>query len=166
MKMSAYAVYKNRVYELDQSDGKLELISNKDATKEGFKKVEFEQGFISKVLYVKEVTIDELDMAYDLEYKLLYKGIEFETLGVGKFSLENKCITVSTSDRDLARTYRFTKIEPFVFDKKIPLDEIDALIEIKKPILKFKNQKEERTKIEHKDIKAYLEKLHGRISAL
>ncbi|BBO00151.1 hypothetical protein [Sporolactobacillus terrae] len=53
------------------------------------------------------------------------------------------------------------KIEPFVFDKKIPLDEIDALIEMKKPILKFKDQKEERTKIEHQDIKAYLEKLPG-----
>lgn len=155
--MSEYAVYKNRVYELDQSGDKLELVSS--TTNEGFKKIEFDQGFISKVLYVKEINIDELDMAYDLEYRVLYNGIEFEPLAVGKFSLDEKSITVSTSDRDIARNFGFIKKEQFVFDKSIPLDDIDALIEIKKPILKFKDQKEERTKIDHKDIKIYLANL-------
>jgi hypothetical protein len=96
---------------------------------------------------------------YEFTYRLIYKGVEFLPLAVDKGSLDKKCITIATSDRDSARTFGFTKTEPFVFDKKIPLDEIDALIEIKKPILKFKNQKEERTRIENKDLKVYLANL-------
>lgn len=44
----------------------------------------------------------------------------------------------------------------FVFEKEVTLDEIDALIEIMKPILKFKNDKEIKTKIEKKDIIDYI----------
>ena len=38
----------------------------------------------------------------------------------------------------------------FYFDKDVSLDEIDALIEIKKPILNFNNLGEEKVKIEKK----------------
>ncbi|NLJ98942.1 MAG: hypothetical protein GX320_06735, partial [Tissierellia bacterium] len=57
---------------------------------------------------------------------------------------------------DIAEKYGFIKKEQFIFDKNVFLDEIDALIEIKKPILKFSNLKEQKTTIKQKDIRNYI----------
>lgn len=51
--MSDYAIYKNKLYKLDVSDNKLEIISDSnESIKYGFKELKFEQGFISKVIYI------------------------------------------------------------------------------------------------------------------
>lgn len=43
-----------------------------------------------------------------------------------------------------------------MYKKEVNLDEIEALIEIKVPILKFSYMKEERTKITQKSMRSYL----------
>ncbi|EST12373.1 hypothetical protein [Sporolactobacillus laevolacticus] len=155
--MSKYAVYKGKVYEANMRNSPIRLKSRKLDSE--FSELVDLAGNIHKDIFNNEVNFDDVEMIYELDYKLIYKGVEFLPLAVGKFSLDEKSITVSTSDRDIARNYGFIRKEPFVFDRSIPLDDIDALIEIKKPILKFKDQKEERTKIDHKDIKTYLANL-------
>ena len=57
---------------------------------------------------------------------------------------------------EMAKKYGFTKKEQFIFDKDVSLDKIDALIEIKKPILKFSHLKDQKIKIEQKNIRDYL----------
>lgn len=92
-------------------------------------------------------------MSQSIEF---YIESEYECLKVNSKTLDANYITISTSDSDIAEKYGFIKKEQFVFDKNILLDEIDALIEIKKPILKFSNLKEQKIMIERKDIKNYL----------
>ncbi|AJH17005.1 hypothetical protein [Bacillus mycoides] len=50
-------------------------------------------------------------------------------------------------------------MEQFVFKKEVPIEEVDALIEIKEFILKFQNMDEKVTRIEQKDIRSYLKNL-------
>lgn len=158
--MSDYAVYKSKIYKLDVSDNKLEIISNSsESIKHGFKELKFEQGFISKVIYIKEVRIDEIDIAYKVNYKVVYKGREFIPWAVGKFILETDKIPIGTNDEKEAKVYAFKKMEQFVFKKDVPINETDALIEIKKPILNFQNMKEKITRIEQKNIRDYIKNL-------
>ncbi|URZ03167.1 hypothetical protein [Clostridium felsineum] len=62
-----------------------------------------------------------------------------------------------TSNSDLASIHGFIKEEQFVFKKELKINDIEALIEIKIPILKFNHMKEERTRIEQKYVKKYFE---------
>ena len=91
-----------------------------------------------------------------MNYKVIFKGSEYKCLKVNSQTLDINYITIYTSDSDIAKKYGFTKKEQFIFDKDVSLDEIDALIEIKKPILKFINLKEQKIKIEQKNIRDYL----------
>ncbi|EOO34107.1 MULTISPECIES: hypothetical protein [Bacillus cereus group] len=158
--MRDYAIYKNNLYRLNVSVNKLKLISNSnESIKYGFKELKFEQGFVSKVIYIKEVDINEVEMAYKLKYKVIYKEKEFVPWAIGKFILEINKIPLGTSDEKEARNYGFEKMEQFVFKKEVPIEEVDALIEIKEYILKFRNMNEKVTRIEQKDIRSYLKNL-------
>lgn len=158
--MSIYAIYKNKKYRLDTSDNKLEIYTEiKDLSNDSFNEFKIEQGFFSKVVYTKEVNMDEIDMAYELEYKAIYKGKEFEIFGFGKFLLEENNMTIYTKDSTVAHKYGFIKTEQFVFDKHVSLDDVDSIIEIKKPILKFNLIKHDKQIIEKKDIRGYLKNI-------
>lgn len=155
--MGQYAIYKGEIYKMRVVGNEVEIISNLNKSiKYGFKQLKFEQGFISKTIYVKRVPINELDNAYELKYRVIYKGIEFIPWAVGRFILDNDKILLGTNDEKIAVSYHFEKIEQFVFKKEVSLEEIDKLIEIKKTILKFKNSNEEITIIEKEDIRDYI----------
>ncbi|WP_376847645.1 hypothetical protein [Camelliibacillus cellulosilyticus] len=55
--------------------------------------------------------------------------------------------------------YGFEKREQFVFDKEVSLDDLDALVEIKTPILKFRGMPEERKVIPKSMIMEYIRKI-------
>ena len=100
--------------------------------------------------------MDGIDIIYEIEYRVLYKRREYECLKVNSKTLDVNYIIIFTSDLDIAEKYGFIKKEQFIYDKDIYLDEIDALIEINKPILKFSYLKEQKIKIDPKDIMDYL----------
>ena len=128
----------------------------KEKVDSSFKEIKIQQGFFKRIIYTKEIEISDIELAYELEYKAIYKGSEYECLKVNSQTLDVNYITISTSDSDIAKKYGFIKKEQFIFDKNVFLDEIDALIEIKKPILKFSNLKEQKITINQKDIRNYL----------
>lgn len=113
-------------------------------------------GNIHKDIFIKEVDMNDVEIIYEIEYRVVYKGSEYKCLKVNSQTLDTNYITIYTSDSDIAEKYGFVKKEQFVFDKDMFLDEIDALIEIKKPILKFSNLKEQKITISSKDIRSYL----------
>jgi hypothetical protein len=157
--LSSYAVYKGNKYKLDVGE-KISLTSDSiESLKYGFEERKFSQGFISKVYYKKQVNKEDLEDAYELEYKVIYKGKEFIPWAVGKFSLQDGDIALGTNDYEIASAYDFKKMEQFVFKKDVPLEEIELLIEIKKHILQFKDLKDEITEIKNEDIKSYLSSL-------
>lgn len=154
----AYCIYKGKTFILDICNNTLELTSNKsEDVNNGFKEYVDVLGNRHSDILVKKVSTDDLEFAYELKYKVIYNNIEFEPWSIGKHILNEEKISLFTSNSDLASLYGFTKEEQFVFKKELKLNDIEALIEIKIPILKFNHMKEERTRIEQKYIKKYFE---------
>ena len=149
-----YAVYKNKIYLANIRQSKVRLKSR--SAEPGFNELVDLAGNIHKDIFIKEVDINDVDIIYEIEYIVLYRGSEYKCLKVNSQTLDVNYITIYTSDSDIAEKYGFIKKEQFIFDKNVFLDEIDALIEIKKPILKFSNLKEQKTTIKQKDIRNYL----------
>lgn len=152
-----YAIYNKKIYKLNILENGFEIYSeSKDMVDSSFKVVKIGQGFFSRIIYTKEVKITDIELAYEVNYKVIFKGNEYKCLKVNSETLDINYITIYTSDSDIAHKYGFIKKEQFIFDKDVSLDEIDALIEIKKPILNFSNLGVEKIKIEQKDIRNYL----------
>ncbi|WP_066891392.1 hypothetical protein [Clostridium nigeriense] len=153
-----YCIYKGKKFLMNIYNNKVELTSSKkEDMNNGFKEYVDVLGNKHSDILVKEVSVDDLEFAYELNYKVIYNNIEFEPWCIGKHILNNEKISLFTSNSDLASLYGFNKEEQFVFKKELKLNDIEALIEIKIPILKFNHMKEERTRIEQKYIKKYLE---------
>lgn len=152
-----YSMYRGRLYLSSIRNMKVRIRSR--VCEEGFVKLVDLVGNIHNDVFIKDVNIEDLDMIYNLEYKVIYRGREFVPWAIGKFILEIDKISLGTNDEKEARDYQFEKIEQFVFTKDVPIDEVEALIEIKKPVLKFENMKEEFARIEQKDIRSYLNSL-------
>ena len=149
-----YAIYKNKVYLANFREAKVILKTR--IAEGGFKELVDLAGNVHKDIFIKEVDINDVDIVYDVDYRVLYRGNEYKCLKVSRKTVALNYITIFTSDSDIANQCGFIKKEQFVFDKDVSLDQIDALIEIKKPILKFNNLKEEKIKIEKNDIRYYL----------
>lgn len=149
-----YAIYRNKVYLANVRGTKVRLKTR--ILEPGFSELIDLAGNVHKDIFIKEVDINEVDNLYEMNYRVLYKGNEYKCLKVNSETLDINYITIYTSDSDIAHKYGFIKKEQFIFDKDVSLDEIDALIEIKKPILNFSNLGEEKIKIEQKDIRSYL----------
>lgn len=153
-----YGIYKDKKFIMNICNNKVELISHKNEdVNNGFEEYVDVLGNRRRDILVKEVNVDDLQFAYKLKYKVIYNSIEFEPWSIGKHILDKEKISLYTSNSDLASLYEFNKEEQFVFKKELKLSDIEALIEIKIPILKFDQLKEERTRIEPNDIKKYLE---------
>lgn len=154
----AYCIYKGKTFLLDIYNNTLELTSNeREDINNGFREYVDVLGNRHSDILVKTVSTDDLEFAYELKYKVIYNNIEFEPWSIGKYILNEDKISLFTSNPDFADLYGFTKEEQFVFKKDLKLNDVEALIEIKIPILKFNHMKEERTRIEQKYIKKYLE---------
>lgn len=149
-----YAVYRNKIYLANIRQSKVRLKTRVE--EQGFNELIDLAGNIHKNIFIKEVDMNDVDIIYEIEYRVLYKGREYECLKVNSKTLDLNYITIFTNDSDIANKYGFIKKEQFIYDKDISLDEIDALVEIKKPILKFSNLKEQKIIIEQKDIRDYL----------
>ncbi|QUH30055.1 hypothetical protein [Vallitalea guaymasensis] len=156
-----YCLHRNKTYLLNITNNVLELTSNdiRDINI-GFKEYIDVLGNKHRNILVKKVDMDEIEFAYELKYKVMYKGLEFEPWAIGRFILENNSLSLFTQDTKIANQYNFIKKEQFVFKKDILLDEVDALIEIKKPILKFKYLDEVILSIKKEDIVDYLNKVY------
>jgi len=152
-----YSIYQGKIYLSSIRNMKVRLRSR--VCEEGFTELVDLLGNIHDDIFIRKVNIEDVDIIYNVEYKVVYKGREFIPWAVGKFILETNKISLYTNDEKEAKSYAFEKMEQFVFKKDVPINEVDALIEIKKPILNFQNMKEKITKIEQKNIRDYINNL-------
>jgi hypothetical protein len=81
--MSKYAVYKGKVYEANVRNSHIRLKSRKLDPE--FSELVDLAGNIHKDIFINEVNFDDVEMIYELDYKLIYKGVAFLPLAVGKF---------------------------------------------------------------------------------
>lgn len=153
-----YAIHNKKIYKLNiTQDNNLKIFTKSiDKVDSSFEEVKIQQGFLKSIIYTKEIKISDLELAYELRYKIIFKGMEYDCLKVDSETLNTNYITIYTSDSDIARKYGFIKKEQFIYDKNVLLDEIDGLVEIKKPILNFSYLKEQKIKIDQNKVRDYL----------
>lgn len=158
-------MYMGKVYQIEiKGKEALQLYSKERSDKKlnGFTNYIDVLGKVQEDTFTKEVSIDDVDLAYYLKVNALYKGKEFETCGIGSFCLEDNSLVLSSRETKDMEDYGFEKQEQFVFDKEVSLDDLDALIEIKTPILKFRRMPEKRKLILKSMIKEYILSFRGR----
>lgn len=153
--MGKYAKYNNKNYPVNLRNDKYRLRSK--GHENGFKELVDLGGNIHNDIFIKEVTLDEIELLYELKYKLLYKGEEYEPFSIGELVIDDGKISLFSSDYE---SNGFGKQEQFVFKKEVRIDEIDALVEIKKPILEFSGLPEERKVIPSIQVEKYLNDLN------
>ncbi|MFK9092121.1 hypothetical protein [Bacillus salipaludis] len=152
--MSTYALYKQKNYPVNIRGQVLRLRSyNKES---GFHELVDLAGNRHDDIFIKEVSIDDVDEVYELKINVIYKGKEFETYSIDPASLHENSILLFSMDPKDVQDFGFIKHEQFVFQKKIALPDVDALVEIKKPLLKFEAQPESRQMIPSHLIKDYI----------
>ncbi len=133
----AHAIYKGKEYSLFfnfKPDGteEFELISlDSQDVNNGF--IEEEKG-----VYIKKITLEELETAYSVYTWCKYKGYEFQVLAYSEKddTYDIECLTGLKPAP--VKELGFTFVERGMYRKKVKGEELDSVYEVKSPILGFK----------------------------
>lgn len=153
--MGKYAKYNNKSYPVNIRNDKYRLRSKEH--EDGFNELVDLGGNIHHDIFIKEVTLDEIEFLFELKYKIIYKGKEYEPFAIGELVIDDGEISLFSSDYE---SEGFEKQEQFVFKKEVSIDEIDALVEIMEPISIFNKLPENRKVISSIQVKEYLKSLN------
>ncbi|WP_299091279.1 hypothetical protein [uncultured Metabacillus sp.] len=156
--MGKYAKYNNKNYPVNFRNGKYRLKSKEHEN--GFQELVDLGGNIHHDIFIKEVTLDELELLFELKHKVIYKGKEYEPFSIGELVIHDGRISLFSSDYEDYEKNGFEKQEQFVFKKEVSIDEIEALVEIMEPILDFNELPVERKVIPSNQVKEYLNNLN------
>ncbi len=132
MKLGRYAVYRGIEYNADLTskvNGKsaIELRSGKEETVNiGFIKDKFGD-------FVKKVTIDELEQAYSVTTRGVYKGISYALI-----LEEDSKVLIVEDDESRAKQFGFKFVERGVYEKWVDKNELERIWEEKEGIWGFK----------------------------
>ncbi|MED4693173.1 hypothetical protein [Peribacillus frigoritolerans] len=124
-----YAIYNHMDYRLNIRNDRLRLRTHEP--EQGFRELVDQTGNMTN-LFIKDVTKEEVDLVYELKFLVAYKGKEFEPYSLGRHILDENEISLFSMDSNDVDCYGFEKLEQFVFKKNVPLDDIEAIIEMKK----------------------------------
>jgi hypothetical protein len=75
---------------------------------------------------------------------------------LGRHILDENEISLFSMDSNDVDCYGFEKQEQFVFKKDVPLNDIESIIEVKKPILIFEKLPESREVIPREEVRDYI----------
>ncbi|OLS38290.1 hypothetical protein BTR22_07335 [Alkalihalophilus pseudofirmus] len=151
--MNTFAIYKDKIYPLNIRDGSLRLRSN--IKEEGFKQSIDIMGNEHNDLFIKDLSEEDVELAFEIEVVVVFKGKEFQLFS--SVSPEDNTVKLISFNPEQAKQFDFEIHEPFVFKKEISFDEVEEIIEIRKPILKWEGQPESRRVIPKESFRAYLE---------
>lgn len=152
--MGKYATYNNKNYSVNIRNDMFRLESKKRES--GFKELIDLGGNIHPDIFIKEVSLDEIEYLFELKYKIIYKGKQYDPFAIGDLVIDSGEITIFSSDYEDYESNGFIKVEQFVFKKQVSIDEIDAIVEVKEPILEFNKFPKERKVIPGIQIEKYL----------
>ncbi|MDQ0880789.1 hypothetical protein [Peribacillus sp. V2I11] len=153
-----YAIYNHKDYLLNIRNDRLRLRTHEP--EKGFRELVDQTGNKTN-LFIKDVTKEEVDLVYELKFVVAYKGNEFEPYTLGRHILDENEISLFSMDSNDVDCNRFEKQEQFVFKKDVPLDDIESIIEVKKPILIFEELPESRKVIPREEVRDYIMKLNS-----
>ncbi|MEK3953181.1 hypothetical protein [Psychrobacillus sp. FSL K6-1464] len=151
--MGKYSTYNNKNYPVNIRNDKFRLKSKEHES--GFKELIDLGGIIHSDIFIKEVTLDEIDLLFELKYKIIYKGKEYDPFSTGELVINSGELTLFSSDYEDYESNGFIKVEQFVFKKQVSIDEIDALVEVIEPVLEFNKFPKERKVVPSNQIEMY-----------
>lgn len=155
-----YAIYNQKMYDLWTKEGFSIFTEIEEKTDDSFQRKYNHDisGSKSSPLYIKKINEKDIELVFELDQHILYKGIELEIEGILNFETVGETyITIRTTDDKVANKLGFSEKDFFSYKKGIRLDEVDGIIEIRRPALYFSHLPEQRNVIRKKDIKRYLE---------
>ncbi|MBT2604884.1 hypothetical protein J7E55_17975 [Bacillus sp. ISL-53] len=153
-----YAIYNHKDYLLNIRNDRLRLRTHEP--EQGFRELVDQTGNKTN-LFIKDVTKEEVDLVYELKFLVAYKGKEFEPYSLGRHILDENEISLFSTDSNDVDCYGFEKQEQFVFKKDVPLEDIESIIEVKKPLLIFEDLPEGRKVIPRGEVRDYIMKLNS-----
>ncbi|MDM5304486.1 hypothetical protein [Peribacillus frigoritolerans] len=153
-----YAIYNHKNYLLNIRNDRLRLRTHEP--EQGFRELVDQTGNKTN-LFIKDVTTKEVDLVYELKFVVAYKGKEFEPYSLGRHILDENEISLFSMDSNDVDCYEFEKQEQFVFKKDVPLNDIESIIEVKKPLLIFEDLPECRKVIPRGEVRDYIMKLNS-----
>lgn len=148
-----YAIYNHKDYLLNIRNDRLRLRTHEP--EQGFRELVDQTGNKTN-LFIKDVTKKEVDLVYELKFLVAYKGKEFEPYSLGRHILDENEISLFSMDSNDVDCYGFEKQEQFVFKKDVPLNDIESIIDVKKPILIFEELSESRKVIPREEVRDYI----------
>ncbi|MEY8730734.1 hypothetical protein AB9M92_00385 [Peribacillus frigoritolerans] len=148
-----YAIYNHKDYLLNIRNDRLRLRTHEP--EQGFCELVDQTGNMTN-LFIKDVTKEEVELVYELKFLVAYKGKEFEPYSLGRHILDENEISLFSMDSNDVDCYGFEKQEQFVFKKDVPLNDIESIIEVKKPILIFEELPESRKVIPREEVRDYI----------
>ena len=152
-----YCVYKNKKYSFQVEGEMIKIITHEH--EEGFENYIGYTGYISKNLFSKLVSQDELDVICSVTHEFKYKDKYFRSArSIDQWVIEKNSIILSTLDEQIAKELDFKKIERFVFEKEVNLDDITEIMITLEPLFQFKKRGIEKIVISKHKIKQYIEK--------
>ncbi|WP_368505232.1 hypothetical protein AB3N04_06210 [Alkalihalophilus sp. As8PL] len=153
--MKKIAVYQGEHFPLVMNDNEYFLKSRVKV--EGFREYVDEDGEVYPNIFIKHISLEEMDNAYTVKHFVYYQNKWFEVYSpITKRQVDQNTFLLFSSDYEDVEKHDFKKQEQFVFVKEIKMAEIERLKEIQTPILTFKEQEETVKIIEQSDVKEYL----------
>lgn len=86
------------------------------------------KGCVNKNRYCKEISINEVDDFYCLNYWVIYKGHLFIPRGMGKSMLKCKKTYISTEQYELVNELGLEPCDRMEYGRFVTLEEIDCLV--------------------------------------
>lgn len=130
-----YATYNGVEFRLTRLENGYATLTTKEAIyqDEKFRFIQYElpYGKIDPPIYIKKVKIGEISNAYDLSYKAIYKGHQFDA-GVSN-APEIILFADPSGDYHLPKSLGFKEVNKYEWEKIVDISEVE-IITIKEPI--------------------------------
>ena len=155
-----YCLYNNKKYKARYINGVIKITTT--AKEQGFSNYIDVLGREHDDLFMKELSLQDVELVFHEEIELEYKGIYFPLFSssIKSQNIEEGRFMIFTESEKIAQQYAFEKKEQFVFLKHISKDEIGSIRIIQKPIREFADNICEITIIEKGDISEWLASLN------
>ncbi len=151
-----YCIYKGKLFDnVEVRNRKVELVS--PINLEGFINYVDVIGRIHSDLFIRELEFADVDLIYDEEITISYKGMDFELfVPITPISVEDNKFVLFTESEEIAKKYIFEKKEQFVFSKEIGREQIDSIKISQKPIKEFAEHGVKERIIPHEEVNEWL----------
>jgi len=154
---NTYCLYKNKKYSYEYEEDMIKLISHEK--EKDFENYVDMMGNVADNLFSKLVSPDELDLICSEEHEFKYKDKYFVSArSINKEMAEKNSVILLTLNENTAKKFNFKKIEQFVFEKEVSLNDITELLITRRPLPPFEDREIERIVIPQNRIKKYIKK--------